>query len=93
VESLNDVTRVTGSCVSPLDALGHLSRIEVTEEEARRLSMGQALSAAGYPGLDASHPADSRAGREPIAVACGEALVAVATREGDGIRPKKVFTN
>ncbi|MEX1257322.1 MAG: tRNA pseudouridine(55) synthase TruB [Gemmatimonadota bacterium] len=79
---LGDAARVAEAWLPPLGALAHLTRIDVGDEEAGKLAMGQALAAGEYG-------VPEEAG--PIAVARGDALVAVAERDGDLIRPKKVF--
>lgn len=95
---LQDFERVTGSLISPLAALAHLPTMEVSEDEALRLQSGQslALERAGPA------PADLKGGAEPgdegdpeadpvIAVSFRGRLIAVAVRDGDRIRPRKVF--
>ena len=81
-ELLGDAARVAEAWLPPLGALAHLTRIDVGDEEAGKLAMGQALAADEYG-------VPEEAG--PIAVARGDVLVAVAKRDGDLIRPKKVF--
>lgn len=82
-EALEDLGAVREALIRPLDALGHLPVIEVSQEEARLLQSGQALPYHGAPAVE-------DAGE--MAVAFGSHLLAVAVREGDRLRPRKVFS-
>lgn len=73
---------VEDALVPPLEAVSHLPRIDVTAEQAHLLETGR--------GLALEHdPAPSSDGE--WAVALDGRLVAVAIREGDRLRPRKVF--
>jgi tRNA pseudouridine55 synthase len=75
----------------PLAVLGHLSRVEVTEEEARALGHGRAVRWAGGP-ADRHTESPSRRAAEPIAVTGPDArLIAVARWETDGLHPEVVL--
>ncbi len=82
-QALSDRARVEQSIISPLDAVGHLPRVEVTTEEAERLITGQSLEMGdrGSSDSDGDH-----------AVVLDSRLLAVAVRSGTRIRPKKVFS-
>ena len=81
-EALFDLDAVIGAVVSPLDAVPHLPRLEVTREEAMRLQSGQSLSLED----------ETTSAKGAHAVAFGPHLLAVAVRDGCEIRPKKVFS-
>lgn len=70
-----------GAWVDPARALAHLPSVRVEGEVAGRLAGGQTIP------LEAR---DLPLG-EPVAVIEGERLVAVAIRDGDRLRPRKVF--
>jgi hypothetical protein len=75
---------VAGGWLSPLAAVAHLPQVRLPSEEAlRTLRNGQALPADDL-GATAAQGKD-------LAVALGERLVAIAVRDGNRIRPKKVF--
>ena len=82
-EALLDSAEVGRATISPLDAVSHLPRLEVTREEAVRLQSGQSLS------LDEEA---SPEGEGEHAVVFGSHLLAVAVREGRQVRPRKVFS-
>lgn len=67
--------------ISPLEAVAHLPRVEVDEEEARRLTSGQSLAVAPGAALELG----------PTAVVAGGELLAVAEPERGQLRPRKVF--
>ena len=73
---------VNRALVSPLDALGHLERVDIDEESAARVRMGQFLAAEAY-GLLAEEPL--------LALSCEGELVAVASVTEGRIRPRKVM--
>jgi tRNA pseudouridine55 synthase len=79
---LGDEAAVNRALLSPLDALAHLPRVSVTPEEAALLRTGQPVRAgAAVTDAEVDH-----------AVALGADLVAVAARDGDWLRPRKVFS-
>ena len=82
-EALLDSAEVERATISPLDAVSHLPRLEVTREKAMRLQAGQSLS------LDEEA---SPEGEGEHAVVFGSHLLAVAVREGRQVRPRKVFS-
>lgn len=67
---------------SPLEAVGHLPRVEVDEEEGERILRGQSLSTEGRSGLEEGRP---------LALASGDRLLAVAEMAEGRIHPRKVF--
>ena len=67
--------------IDPVDALGHLPRVDVGTEEVRRLATGQWIEAPS----DVTEPAG------PVVVVREGGLVAVATVSGGTLRPRKVF--
>jgi len=79
LETLESGAVPTGAWLSPLEALAHLRRDEVSSEEAEALAHGQILSAG------------DRADGGPVALACQGELVAVAEIVDGRIRPRKVF--
>lgn len=85
--SLHDLSRpdlVAAAAVAPLAALRHLPTVEVDEEVAARLRVGQsvALSGADRPDVrDAS----------PVAVAHAGTLLAIGETTEGVLRPRKVF--
>lgn len=78
---LESAGNVRGAWVDPLDALAHLPRLDVGQEEARRLGSGQRLDVSG---------GDFRSG-DSVVVAEGQRLVAIAVAEDGQLRPRKVF--
>jgi tRNA pseudouridine55 synthase len=81
---LGDPSLVERACITPAAAVAHLPRVEVGPEDAVRLSQGQAVA---FVGPVASSPLPD----SPVAVLSGRRLVAVAEREGERLRPRKVF--
>jgi tRNA pseudouridine55 synthase len=73
-----------GSWITPLDALGGWTRLEVDEAEAARICHGQSLSTVGDG--DPEGPAPG-----PVALHFRGHLLSVAHVEGGVIRPEKVF--
>ncbi len=69
--------------MSPARAVAHLSSVEVDAAEATRLAHGQVIRLRGEV---PAAPSDG-----PVAVLRGGELVAMAAREGDRLRPRKVF--
>ncbi|MGD2067205.1 MAG: tRNA pseudouridine(55) synthase TruB [Gemmatimonadota bacterium] len=67
--------------ISPADALAHLPRVEVDEEAVRRLATGRTIDS----------PPDVADEERPVAAVRRGELVAVTTRKGATLRPRKVF--
>jgi tRNA pseudouridine55 synthase len=82
VEQLADPAAVAGAWVTPAAALAHLPRVEVGVDQVARLAHGEAV---------AMEPSSEVAADGPVAVVSDRELVAVASREGDRLRPRKVF--
>lgn len=81
LSELGDAERVAAAMITPLDALAHLPRITVDEAGLALLRHGRAVRA----------PADAPSGTA-IALASGAGeLLAIGEREGDVVRPRKVF--
>ena len=82
-QELTDSARVSGALVPPLAAISHLPRLEVSREEAVCLEHGQslALDPDREPGSDGD-----------LAVVFQSRLLAVGVREGERVKPKKVFS-
>lgn len=98
MDELGVASLVAEKARAPLEALGHLPRLEVDDEVAGRLSVGQAVpltdeALAGLRGAGAG-TGDER-GRAcrgcTIAVAHAGALLAVGEAKGRVLRPRKVF--
>ena len=84
-EQLADEAAVASAWISPLEALAHLCRVEVAPEEAARLESGQSLP------FDARWAGGVGVEGEPLAVACQDRFLAVATLHEGRLRPRKVF--
>jgi tRNA pseudouridine55 synthase len=82
-EALTDSTHVSGALVPPLVAVSHLPRLEVSREEAVRLEHGQSLEL----DLDRGPGCDG-----DLALVFQSRLLAVGVREGERVKPKKVFS-
>lgn len=80
-DDLERPERVAEAWIPPARAVAHLPAVRIDAERAARMAHGQAVSAEmqGVP------PAT------PVAVLLDDDLVAVAEREGDRLRPRKVF--
>lgn len=81
LDALDDPAAVERAVMTPLRAMGHLPAAEVDREAVRRIGNGQAVPATGVTGPQGGL----------VAVAAGGELVAVAERDGDLLRPRKVF--
>lgn len=81
-EELDRPAAVKRAWISPLEALAHLPRLEVSMEQARTLISGQVLP------LDRSEVPPEGG---PVAVAAGGELLAVGEMAGRSVRPRKVF--
>ena len=82
--ALCDPSLVERAWITPAAAVAHLPWVEVGPEDVARLSQGQAVTVA-VPAASGTPPYG------PVAVLRGRALVAVAEREGERLRPRKVF--
>jgi tRNA pseudouridine55 synthase len=82
--ALSDPSLVEQAWITPAAAVAHLPWVEVGPADAARLSQGQAVAVAVTEAN--SPPSDGL-----VAVLKGRSLVAVAEREGERIRPRKVF--
>jgi tRNA pseudouridine55 synthase len=76
---LDDPQLRAAAAVTPLRALGHLPRVDVAEELAARLRLGQSI-----PG--------SNDGREVVVVSSGDELIALARQDGNLLKPFKVWS-
>ena len=81
LDGLHDADAVQRAWIRPADALAHLPRVGVGAEQAARLAHGQSVPV-GQAAPDASGP---------VVVVLGDELVAVAERDGEQLRPRKVF--
>ena len=84
IAALSDPSLVEQAWITPAGAVAHLPWVEVGPADAARLSQGQAVAVAVTEAN--SPPPDG-----PVAVLKGRVLVAVAEREGERLRPRKVF--
>jgi tRNA pseudouridine55 synthase len=66
--------------LSPLRALGHLPRIDVSEADARAILQGRAVSSPSAP-------------PGTVALAADGSLLAIADADGTWLRPRKVFAD
>lgn len=81
---LVDAEAVARVWLSPAAALAHLPSVEVDAEAAARLAHGRPVAVA--------RAEPSASGSEgPVAVLRDRQLIAVASREGERLRPRKVF--
>ena len=80
--SLPHADGIARALVSPLDVVAHLPRLEVSYEEAVRIRAGQALELKDDP---------PSADQGEHAVVFEARLLAVAVRDGNQVRPRKVF--
>ncbi len=84
-EALGDPAAVRSAWIPPLGAVRHLPVIQDPPDEAlHRFRSGQPL-----PPSELGAPEEG--GEGEVAVAVGDRLVAIAVRDGDRIRPRKVF--
>jgi tRNA pseudouridine55 synthase len=82
IDALFEPDAVRRAWITPAAALEHLPAVHVGPEDAARLAQGQAV-----PITEATTGAPGGA----VAVLSNRELVAVAAREGDRLRPRKVF--
>lgn len=75
------IERSRDAWIGPADALEGLARVEAGDTDARRLATGQGIPA----------PRDLAEGDGPVAIVRDGALIAIATRREDTLRPRKVF--
>ena len=76
-EALTDAAAVARGSVSMLEAVGHLSQLNISEDEERALRFGQAIH--------------SQAAAGTVALARDRQLVAIGSATGELVRPRKVF--
>lgn len=94
LDALDDVEVVEAARLSPVDALAHLSRIEVDAEAARRIRHGQRFRPArqSLPGRESrAEDLEDDGDLRTVLVTWGGELVAVADVEGGVLKPRKVF--
>ena len=80
LDALGDADRVRAAMLTPLQAVAHLPRVEVDGDGIAALRHGRAVPAA------ADTPGDG-----PVAIAAAGELLAIGARDGDWVRPRKVF--
>jgi tRNA pseudouridine55 synthase len=80
-DELHDAARMKAAWLEPAQALPHLPRVRVGDEEAARIRHGQAVPLEG---------ADFPEGTT-LAVLHDDELLCVATSSGARVRPRKVF--
>ena len=80
-DTLEDPDRVAGAWIDPLAALAHLPRVDVDDAAAADLRHGRRVVAPEMGGEDA----------DPVVVAHGPELIAVASVADGVLRPRKVF--
>ncbi|HEX6747177.1 MAG TPA: tRNA pseudouridine(55) synthase TruB [Longimicrobium sp.] len=81
LDALGDEERVAAAMLSPMEAVAHMPRVPVDEAGVAALRHGRAVPASP----------DAPSG-VPIALASGAGeLLAVGERDGDVVRPRKVF--
>jgi tRNA pseudouridine55 synthase len=78
-DRLSDADAVADALVAPLDALAHLPRVALRDEERVAIRHGRALPAAG------------RAPAGTVLLASDGSLLAIGECDGDTIRPRKVL--
>lgn len=81
LEDLTDPDRVRARLLAPAVALAHLPSLEVGPEEAARIRQGQFLSL----------PRGEIPEKTPVRVLLDGHLLAVGAREGNELKPRKVF--
>ena len=81
LDSLDGMDAVYANLVSSASALGHFPALEVTPEDASRVRQGQSLSM-----LESEIPEGTL-----VRILLNRDLLAVAVREGDRLRPRKVL--
>ena len=72
----------------PLAVLGHLRRVDVSEEEATDLGHGRLIRREGQAGAERETPAASE---HVLAVAADDRLIAVARWQGEALHPEVVL--
>jgi tRNA pseudouridine55 synthase len=82
-DSLADPALIEAELLPPAEALSHFPSLEVGPEDAGRILHGQSLSMAGSEIPE----------RTPVRILLNGNLLAVAAREGEMLRPKKVFSH
>lgn len=82
LDALDDPARLAPAWVSPLEALGHLPRVELTADEMQSVLAGRIVPAPEEPALV---PGD------PVALSSEGRLLAVAQAKEGALQPRKVF--
>ncbi|HEX8243809.1 MAG TPA: tRNA pseudouridine(55) synthase TruB [Longimicrobium sp.] len=82
LDALGDAERVAAAMLSPLEAVAHMPRVSVDEAGIAALRHGRAVPAA-----------DDAPSGVPIALVSGGELLALGERDGDVVRPRKVFVS
>lgn len=82
LDRLGDEAAVAGALLSPAEALAHLPSVQVDDDDVRLLTNGRAVASTG----------DLPAGIPLRLLSSSGELVAVAERDGELIRPRKVFS-
>ncbi len=86
MEQLADADAVERAALTPLDAVAQMERVDISDSDLREIGFGRALryvASAEALAIDAL----------PIALAHDGRLIAIAQRDGDLLRPKKVMVN
>ncbi len=83
VAELENADAVARGWITPAAALGHLPHIQIGSEDAARLAHGQMIPLAAA--------SSAEMGDGPVVVLCASELVAVVERDGERLRPRKVF--
>lgn len=83
LDALENAELVGEAMLSPLAAVSHLPAVPVSEEEARRIAHGGAVSLPAGADIAESSPA--------AMVSAGGELLAIGERRGDRVQPRKVF--
>ncbi len=83
LDSLGDLEKIRANLIPPALALAHLPSLEVGPEEAARIRQGQFL-----PVPRTEIPLET-----PVRVLLDGDLLAMAAREGDQLRPRKVLSS
>jgi tRNA pseudouridine55 synthase len=89
VADLTDRSRVTEAAVAPLAALSHLRTVEVDQDVAARLVLGQTVPLA--EGVDGEGAQPEGVSADPVAISHEGALLAIGWADDGVLRPRKVF--
>lgn len=86
LDALSDPSSIEPHVLPPSRALSHMPSLQIDEGDAAHVRLGQSL-----PMAEVGEAFSVRVG-EPFLLLLEDELVAVAAREGDRIRPRKVFS-